>query len=748
MSAPGTPAEAALPPAQALQRAVQLHQAGRAVEALPLYAQVLAADPANLAALYYGGVAAWSGGDAALALTRLTQVIERAPQPVADAHYHRALALVALQRDDEAIVDYQRAVTLKPGFAAAHNNLGGLLRQRHDYAGADAAFAAALQADPALVDARYNRALTAMQRGDLPLARALLQDCLKRAPDHDGARATLVDVLNDLGERGEALTLARASAKRLPNSVAICNALGQMEDAAGNVDAARAAYRAGLAVSSGNATLAMNLAALESENANVEAARAVFESALAAQEHPGLRLRLATLLPSIPMSEAAIDQARTTFVQSLRDVAARGLHLDDPVNDFGDTPFYLSYHGRRDDRDVLATLATTLRQCAPDLAYTAPHIAAVRDAQAAPRSGKRRIGVCSSFLFDHSVGRAMHAILAAIPRDEFDVHLFLLPPFRDDALARQMQAQSTVHRLPFDLHAARERIAGVRLDLLLYPEIGMEALTYFLAHARLAPVQWNTLGHPCSSGLPEIDAYVSYAALEPAGSERHYSESLIRLAGMPFPDYPAEPASPLLADVVARVRQSVGVTPSAPLLICPQSLFKLMPAFDTTLRHILDAAPGAHVLLPEPTQGGQMTAIKARFAHTLGDAAARVQFFARRSRAEFIRLIAASDVLLDPFPVGGGITTWDALAVGTPIVTWPGEHLRGRFASAALTAAGAPELIATSATDYAHIVHTLLTQTELAAGVRTRLVEAAPQIYADRTAISGWVDALRAACNR
>lgn len=742
MSGPGAPADVTLPPAQALQRAVQLHQAGRAVEALPLYAQVLAADAGNLAALYYGGVAAWTAGDSELALARLSSVIALSPQPVADAHYHRALAWVALGRDDDALADYQRAVTLKPGFAAAHNNLGGLLRRRHDYAAADAAFAAALAADPALTDARYNRALTASQRGDLTLARTLLQECLKRSPEHEGARATLVDVLSDLGESAEALTVARASAKRLPKSVAVLNALGQMEDAAGHVDAARSAYRAGLATDPGNATIAMNLAALESENGSVDGARAVFDSTLAVREHAGLRLRRATLLPSIPASEAAIDEARAHFVAALEDIDARKLTLPDPVNDFGDTPFYLSYHGRNDDRTVLAVLADTLRRCAPDLAFTAPHLAG----GGARRSGQRRIGVCSSFLFNHSVGRAMHAILAAIPRDEFELHLFLVPPFRDDALARQMQAGSVVHRLPFDLYAAREIIAGAALDVLLYPEIGMEALTYFLAHARLAPVQWNTLGHPCTSGLPDIDAYVSYAVLEPTGSEAHYRERLIRLAGMPFPDYPAEPATPPSRDALARTRTLLGVPVSAPLLICPQSLFKLMPAFDGTLRQILDANPEARLLLPEPTQAGQLAAIKARFAHTLGAAAARVHYFSRRSRAEFIELIAASDVLLDPFPVGGGISTWDALAAGTPIVTWPGNHLRSRFAAAALAAAGQPDLIATSPADYARIVQTLLTDRERASSARHHLAAAAPQIYADRTAITGWIDALRAAC--
>ena len=153
-----------------LKAALQLHQSGQAVDALPLYAQALAAEPDNAAALFYGGVAAWTVGDAALALARLDRLITTTPQAVAEAHYHRGLALTSLGREEEASVDYEAALRLKPGMVAAHNNLGELHRKRRNFAGADASFAAALQIDSSHVDARYNRALNAMQSGDLQRA--------------------------------------------------------------------------------------------------------------------------------------------------------------------------------------------------------------------------------------------------------------------------------------------------------------------------------------------------------------------------------------------------------------------------------------------------------------------------------------------------------------------------------------------------------------------------------------------------
>jgi predicted O-linked N-acetylglucosamine transferase (SPINDLY family) len=41
------------------------------------------------------------------------------------------------------------------------------------------------------------------------------------------------------------------------------------------------------------------------------------------------------------------------------------------------------------------------------------------------------------------------------------------------------------------------------------------------------------------------------------------------------------------------------------------------------------------------------------------------------SPQEYVSLLAAGDVMLDPFPFGGGVTTLESLAVCTPVVTLP-----------------------------------------------------------------------------
>ena len=76
-----------------------------------------------------------------------------------------------------------------------------LLQAQGELDAADAAFADALRHDPAHAEARYNRALNAMRRGDVAMARDLLRECVRRAPDDAAARAALTDTLLDLAEQ-------------------------------------------------------------------------------------------------------------------------------------------------------------------------------------------------------------------------------------------------------------------------------------------------------------------------------------------------------------------------------------------------------------------------------------------------------------------------------------------------------------------------------------------------------------------
>jgi predicted O-linked N-acetylglucosamine transferase (SPINDLY family) len=85
------------------------------------------------------------------------------------------------------------------------------------------------------------------------------------------------------------------------------------------------------------------------------------------------------------------------------------------------------------------------------------------------------------------------------------------------------------------------------------------------------------------------------------------------------------------------------------------------------------------------------------------DVAGRVRFLPRLPMDAFFNLIAVSDVMLDPTPFCGGNTTLEALAVGTPVVTLPGEFLRGRLSYALYCQMGVSTCVASDLQDYVAI---------------------------------------------
>src|SRR5215204_5161777 len=73
------------------------------------------------------------------------------------------------------------------------------------------------------------------------------------------------------------------------------------------------------------------------------------------------------------------------------------------------------------------------------------------------------------------------------------------------------------------------------------------------------------------------------------------------------------------------------------------------------------------------------------------------------SEERFFDLVRAADILLDPFHFGGGNTTYEAFAVGTPIVTWPGPFMRGRVTLGAYRQMGIDDPIAATTEEYVRL---------------------------------------------
>src|SRR4029077_4382157 len=115
------------------------------------------------------------------------------------------------------------------------------------------------------------------------------------------------------------------------------------------------------------------------------------------------------------------------------------------------------------------------------------------------------------------------------------------------------------------------------------------------------------------------------------------------------------------------------------LYLCPQTPFKLHPAFDEMLAGILRRDPNGTVGLLQGKHRNWERLLGQRFASTMPEVMDRILFIPPQSHADFMSLNSLADVLLDPVHIGGGNTSYEGLALGVPIVTMPSPFLRGRI---------------------------------------------------------------------
>lgn len=73
----------------------------------------------------------------------------------------------------------------------------------------------------------------------------------------------------------------------------------------------------------------------------------------------------------------------------------------------------------------------------------------------------------------------------------------------------------------------------------------------------------------------------------------------------------------------------------------------------------------------------------------------------QRGHNAFLELLAAADVVLDSYPFGGCTSSYEALSMGTLVVSLPSDALRGRFTAAILAQLEFEEYLATDLDDLA-----------------------------------------------
>ena len=444
---------------------------------------------------------------------------------------------------------------------------------------------------------------------------------------------------------------------------------------------------------------------------------------------PAAALSMHLLVPSIMPSIEAIAEARERYAQGLDAMLAAPPHLESPMGAVGVSAFFLAYHGRN-DREFQEKTARLFLAAIPSLAFVAPHCAERSGHRAGSRRADARIRIAfiSRFFASHSIFSTSIGLIEKLSRERFEVVALRITPSRDDeATARVRAAADRTVELDPDVYRARTQIAALELDILFYQDIGMEPISYFLAFARLAPVQCVSFGHPNTTGVPTMDYFISNDLFEPPGPQAHYSERLVLLRDLPTLAYYYKPRLP----VGSPGRAAFGLPEEANLYVCPQTLFKLHPDFDAILGGILDRDPKGRVVLIAGQFQEFTDRLRARFAGSLPAHAHRIVFLPFMPFERFMQLLGAADVILDTPHFNGMNSSLQAFAAGTPVVTLPGQMQRGRHTQAMYRKMGILDCIAADARHYVDLAVRIATDPAQALALRRRILARNHVLFGD-----------------
>jgi protein O-GlcNAc transferase len=178
--------------------------AGRIAEAEKIVRQAVALDPKNVDSLHLLGVIAGYVGQPEASLGLFERAIQLRPD-FAAAHANRGVALMTLGRQDEGIESFNRSIELNPEHFHGWHGLGNALGAMNDMVGAEAALRKAAALMPGSFEARNNLGHALQRQGRLDEAVQVFREALSLAPDSAVVEYNLGVTLQLAGDPGEAL---------------------------------------------------------------------------------------------------------------------------------------------------------------------------------------------------------------------------------------------------------------------------------------------------------------------------------------------------------------------------------------------------------------------------------------------------------------------------------------------------------------------------------------------------------------
>jgi protein O-GlcNAc transferase len=721
----------------AARQALELLQQGRLSEAESLCRRIIAFHPGYFHAAHLLGIIALQRGDHASAARWLAAAVAADPAQ-APAHSNLAAALTGLRKPAEALACCDRALGLKPDFAEALSNRGDARRALERDEESLASYDRALALAPALFAAHLGRGAVLARIQSHAAALRSLDRALSIAPGHAHALNSRGNALLGLDRPEEALAAFDAALARAPALAEALNGRGcalramrRFPEALRSFDQAIGAQPNGWAAYSNRAKVLLELER--------------YADAIESCEH-ALRLNPRS-------SDALILEANALQFLGRSEEAehcfARAAELQPDVGYTLGNRLMSRAEGCdwRDRAELESAIARSIdegrRECLPfvllsvsDSAEAQLECARMRAQEQRPASvpswrsesrGHRRIRVAyvSGDFGNHPVSYLLAGVLERHDRSRFEVFGYYLRT-REETPMEERVRRGFEHRFDVsarsDLEVAtmlRESGIDIAVDLAGFTRGARPRIFAY----RAAPIQVNYLGFPGTVGADYMDYIVADEFVIPPGCAKFYSEQVAYLPEC----FQANDDRRVRPGAGSATRASESLSDEAFVFCSFNNSYKVNPGmFDIWMR-LLARVPGSVLWMLGDSE---------RVRHNLRGAARdrgiepdRLVFARRATYDRHLARLPLADLFLDTLPFNAGATASDALWMGLPVLTCPGEAFAARMAGSLLSAAGTPELIARDLDEYEAKALQLARDPQARGAIRDRLCRGSTPLF-------------------
>lgn len=679
-----------------LTAAYAAFRAGRQADTQALCRKLLQEMPACFEAVHLLGVSLVSSARFSDATAFLTQAVALEPNS-ADAQSNLGWALVNCDRYEEARAALERSLALRPNAPITLRNLTiALLRLKQGEA-ALAAATRALELKPDDVDCWCNRAVAELMLRRWDASAASAERALTFNPTHFEAMVNkgLAHLELHHFELAEATFNAALAAR--PAHAELRAHRGRLYMLSGHTAEAEADFDAAVTLDPHLQVGWQGKAQISMIKGNVAQAMAACKRVL--DQNPTAQVAL-TLLGACLGRLGDIEGAIARFDQAL----AVQPDYDEAITK---KIFYL---------DFLAGADFAVQQAARNYWWVAVGSKFPRR-KLSPRSldPDRRliIGYVSADFRTHSAAFAFLPVLRGHDKAQVQVNCYSTSPRHDDFTAKfQSSADVWVEASNLSDDELADRIQADGVDILVDLSGYTTGMRMPVFARKPAPIQVTAWGSGTGTGLATMDYFFADPVTVPESVRPLFAERVHDLPSVitidPLLDIPPSPL-PMLQNghVTFGVYNRIDKISDEAIALWARLLGEV-PDATLVIKHLaLNDALVRNGLL-------------GRFV-TQGVPEARILCLGASERSEHLRSYDRIDIALDPFPQNGGISTFEALYMGVPVVAKLGRGAASRAAGGILTAAGLADWVADDDDGYIRIAKTFAAEPELLAKLRAEL---------------------------